>query len=89
VLFDGTELRTRTKRRGAFDGLSVDEHGNLWATGPGGVLILAPDGRHLGTLLTERATANCCFGGPGGTTLYLTADERLMRIETKVRAVTR
>lgn len=89
VLFDGTELRTRTKRRGAFDGLSVDEHGHLWATGPGGVLILAPDGRHLGTLLTERATANCCFGGPGGTTLYVTADERLMRIETKVRAVTR
>jgi len=89
VFFDATGLTKRTGRRGAFDGLSVDEHGNLWATGPGGVVVLAPDGRHLGTLLTGRATANCCFGGPDGRTLYVTADDRLMRIETKVRGVTR
>ncbi|MGH8020943.1 MAG: SMP-30/gluconolactonase/LRE family protein [Opitutaceae bacterium] len=84
--FDGTELIQRTGRRGAFDGLAVDERGNLWATGPGGVLILAPDGRHLGSLLTGRATANCSFGGRDGSALFITADDRLMRIETKVRA---
>lgn len=84
VFFDGTALRD-ANRRGAFDGLSVDEHGNLWATGPGGVLILTPDGRHIGSLLTGRATANCCFGGPDGTTLYVTADDQLMRIPTQVR----
>ncbi|MBE2214508.1 MAG: SMP-30/gluconolactonase/LRE family protein [Opitutaceae bacterium] len=89
VFFDGAELTQRTGRRGAFDGLSVDEHGNLWATGPGGVLVLSPEGRHLGTLLTGRATANCCFGGPGGRTLFVTADDRLMRLETKVRGVQR
>lgn len=87
VFFDATELTARTGRHGAFDGLSVDERGNLWATGPGGVLLLSPEGRHLATLLTGRATANCCFGGAAGTTLYVTADDRLMRIETKVRAV--
>lgn len=34
------------------DGLKVDDKGNLWATGPGGVLVLTPEGRQLGTLLT-------------------------------------
>jgi len=89
VLFDGTDLAKRTGRRGAFDGLSVDERGNLWATGPGGVLVISPEGRHLGTLLTGRATANCCFGGPEGRTMFVTADERLMRIETRGRAAAR
>ena len=81
VFFDGSRL----KRRGAFDGLSIDDQGNLWATGPGGVLVITPDGRHVGTLLTGRATANCCFGGPDGTTLFVTADDQLMRIRTNVR----
>ena len=81
--FDATPLQ-RSGRRGAPDGLSADQHGNLWATGPGGVLIIDPAGKLLGTLLTGRATANCCFGGPQGTTLYITADDVLCRIETKV-----
>ena len=89
VFFDGTDLRTKANRRGAFDGLSVDEQGNLWATGPGGVLVLTPEGRHIGSLLTGRATANCCFGGPDGKTLYVTADDLLLRITTTVRGVQR
>ena len=47
-------------------------------TGPGGVLVLAPDGTHLGTFLTGQATANCAFGGDGRT-LYMTADSHLCR----------
>jgi gluconolactonase len=83
VFWDGTALIARTKRTGAPDGLKVDTHGNLWATGPGGVLILSPEGKHLGTVLTGRATANCAFGGADGHTLYLTADRTLLRIKTK------
>ncbi len=89
VFFDGTGLIARTKRSGMFDGFAVDERGNLWASGPGGVVILTPEGRHVGSLLTGRATANCCFGGPDGSTLYVTADDRLMRIATKTRAPAR
>lgn len=86
VFWDSTELIARTKRRGGMDGLKVDEHGNLWATGPGGVLIISPSGQHLGSLLTERATANCAFGGPDGRTLFITADDLLLRVATKVKS---
>ena len=82
VLFDGTEL-VRNGRSGLFDGLKVDQQGNLWATGPGGVLILSPEGRHLGTLRTGQATANCAFGGDGSV-LYITADGVLCRVQTRV-----
>jgi gluconolactonase len=82
VFFDASALRAQG-RKGALDGMKVDVHGNLWTTGPGGVLILSPAGRLLGSVLTGRATANCCFGGPQGHTLYLTANDRLCRVETK------
>jgi gluconolactonase len=82
VLFDTTAL-AGAGRRGLPDGLKVDQQGNLWATGPGGVLILTPDGRHLGTILTGQATANCAFGDDGST-LYITADGILCRIRTRV-----
>ncbi len=44
------------------DGLKVGHQGNLFATGPGGVLVFSPDGNHLGTINTTVATANCAFG---------------------------
>ncbi len=84
VFFDGTELIARTKRHGGFDGLKVDQHGNLWTTGPGGILILSPAGKHLGTLLTGQPTANLAFGGPDGRTLFITANNLLLRIATNV-----
>src|SRR6202043_249216 len=61
VFFDATELAKT--RKGLPDGLRVDKQGNLFATGPGGVLVFAPDGTHLGTIATGVPTANCAFGG--------------------------
>lgn len=84
VFFDGTELMARTKRQGGFDGLKVDAHGNLWTSGPGGILIISPAGQHLGSLLTGQPTANCAFGGADGKTLYITANNQLLRIKTSV-----
>ena len=77
ILFDATTLAKT--RRGLPDGLKIDTEGNLFATGPGGVLILTPDGSHLGTILTGQATGNCAFGDDGRS-LYMTADMSLMRI---------
>jgi len=68
------------KRKGLPDGLKVDRRGNLFATGPGGVLVFTPRGKHLGTILTTQATSNCAFGD-NGKTLYITADMYLLRIK--------
>ena len=80
TFFDATTL-SRT-RKGLPDGLKVAPDGTIFATGPGGVLVLSPDGTHLGTLLTGQATANCCFG-EGGRTLFITADSWLCRVRLR------
>jgi gluconolactonase len=77
IFFDAASLAKN--RRGLPDGLKVDVRGNLFATGPGGVLVIAPDGTHLGTLLTGRATANCALGDDGAS-LFITADSLLCRV---------
>jgi len=68
------------------DGLVVDQNGNVFQTGPGGVFVLGPDGKHLGMILTTQATANCTFGDDGST-LYITADMYLLRIYLNVKGV--
>jgi gluconolactonase len=73
-------------RKGLPDGMKVDVHGNLWATGPGGVLIISPEGKHLGTINTGEATANCAWGNDGST-LYITADMFLCRVKTLTKGV--
>lgn len=72
--------------RGLPDGLRVDKSGNLFATGPGGVRVIAPDGTLLGRIDTGEATANCAFG-EDGSTLYLTADGYLCRIRLKTKGI--
>ena len=79
VLFDSTKWVGQKK--GLPDGMKVDRMGNLFATGPGGVLVFSPDGTHLGTLATGEATANCGWGDDGKT-LYITADMYLCRVRT-------
>ena len=59
VFFDGKELAK--KDVGLFDGLKVHPSGNIFATGPGGVLIIKENGDHIGTIRTEVRTANCAF----------------------------
>ena len=71
-------------QKGLPDGMKVDRAGNLFATGPGGVLVFDPDGTHLGTLNTGVATANCGWGDDGSV-LYITADMYLCRIRLTTR----
>jgi gluconolactonase len=82
VFFDATDWVP--ERPGLPDGLKVDEAGNLFASGPGGVLVFSPDGRHLGTIRTTQATANCAFG-EDGSSLYMTADSYLLRVRLRNR----
>ena len=64
---------------GAPDGMSVDNAGNIFATGPGGVWVFAADGTHLGTIMPDEVPANVGWGDDGRT-LYMTAQTGLYRI---------
>ncbi len=65
VFFDSTEWVG--KKKGLPDGMRVDAAGNLFATGPGGVLIFSPRANTWAPSLTGEATANCAWGkGRGG-----------------------
>ncbi|MEZ6142781.1 MAG: SMP-30/gluconolactonase/LRE family protein [Zavarzinella sp.] len=66
------------------DGMKVDNKGNIWATGPGGVWVFNATGKHIGTVYTGEKTANCGWGNDGSV-LYLTADKNLCRIRTTVK----
>jgi gluconolactonase len=82
VLFDSSPLAKI--HSGLPDGLKLDTEGNLYASGPGGILVLTPEGTHLGTILTGRATSNCAFGDDGHS-LYITAHTYLMRVRLHAR----
>lgn len=64
---------------GVPDGFDVDRAGNLWASGPGGVVVIAPDGTHLATVRMPEQPANATFNSDE-TALYLTARTGLYRL---------
>ena len=80
---------TVDKAPGGADGVKVDQRGNLYSTGPGGVWIISADGKHLGTISTATigVMTNVAFGDPDGKTLYLTARRTLARIRVNVPGV--
>ncbi len=64
---------------GAADGMTIDRNGNLFATGPGGIWVISPDGRHLGSIQPDEVPANAAWGDDGST-LYMTARTGLYRV---------
>jgi gluconolactonase len=71
---------------GVPDGLKIDVNGNVFATGPGGVHVFAPDGTRLGRIITDVPTANVAFGEDGAT-LFITANHRVLRMRTRTRGM--
>lgn len=67
------------------DGFKIDEKGNLFATGPGGVWVFSAEGKPLGRIETGQRTANCAWGDDGST-LYIAAHMLILRIRTRTRA---
>ncbi|MGI9429360.1 MAG: SMP-30/gluconolactonase/LRE family protein [Bythopirellula sp.] len=82
IFFDASELAKNNQ--GMPDGLKLDQAGNLFATGPGGVLVISPAGEYLGTISTGQRISNCAFGDDGKT-LYMTSDMYLARIRLATR----
>jgi gluconolactonase len=78
-------VSTGERADGWLDGMKCDEHGNVWATGPHGIWILDPAGRHLGTLRTPEPALNLHWGGDGWSTLFITGRSTLFRVRTSTR----
>jgi gluconolactonase len=76
VFFDMTDAEGED----AIDGIKVDPDGNLFVCGPGGIWVLSPDGRHLGTIAPPEAPHNLAWGDDDGRTLYITALTSIYRI---------
>ena len=75
------------KAPGGPDGMKVDQKGNVYCTGPGGLWIMSPNGTHLGTILTSELPANLSFGGADGKTLFLCARTGLYQVHLKIPGI--
>jgi gluconolactonase len=82
VLLDAKPLM-KDGAPGLPDGLSVDFAGRLFVAGPGGLLVLTPEGELLGVIETGRTVSNCCFG-EDGRTLFITSTDIVVRVRLKV-----
>lgn len=69
------------------DGIKVDQKGNLYVSAPGGLWVISPEGKHLGTIVTPRHAHNMAWGDADGKTLYLCARSGLYRIRLNIAGV--
>jgi gluconolactonase len=71
---------------GGPDGLKIDQAGNLWATGPGGIRIITPEGKVLGLIRMPKQTANLAFG-EDGKTVYITSSDAIYKVRSNIAGV--
>jgi SMP-30/Gluconolactonase/LRE-like region len=66
------------------DGLKVDSIGRVYCTGPGGIWVMAPDGRRIGVIRWPEQAVNFAFGGPDRRTLLCCAHTSVYTLRVKV-----
>jgi gluconolactonase len=71
----------------ALDGIKVDRQGNLYVSGPGGLWVISPAGKHLGTIKAPKHIHNMAWGDADGQTLYLCARSGLYRMRLGIAGV--
>ncbi len=71
----------------AIDGIKVDQSGNLYVSGPGGLWVLSAEGKHLGTIITPKHVHNLAWGDEDGKTLYMCARSGLYKMRLNVAGV--
>lgn len=72
---------------GVPDGMRVDKKGNIYSSGPGGVWIISPEGKHIGTIKVPEVVGNVAWGDKDGKTLYIVASTSVFRVRTKVAGI--
>jgi len=88
-LSDGEIFLDATNERdeNAWDGMKVDQNGNLYLSGPGGLWIISAEGKHLGTVVGPEHPHNLAWGDEDGKTLYLCAQTGLYRIRVNIPGI--
>jgi gluconolactonase len=74
-------------RPGITDGMKVDTKGNIWESGPRGIWVISPQGKHLGTILVPELVANVEFGDADHKTLYVAARSSVYKIRVNVPGI--
>ena len=64
------------------DGIKLDQDGNIFVAAGDGILIITPEGKHIGTINTGRKTGNCEFTDDYRH-LFITADDYLLRVNLR------
>lgn len=78
---------TTDNRPGAPDGMKIDVRGNVWDSGPAGIWIISPQGRHLGTILTPERLSNLAWGDADAMGLYTTSGTMITHIRTRIQGI--
>jgi gluconolactonase len=76
-----------SKDPGVPDGMKIDQKGNIYGVGPGGIWILTSEGKHLGTIKFPEQPANLAWGDNDGKTLYVTATTGLYRVHVNIPGI--
>lgn len=71
----------------AIDGIKVDQKGNLYVSGPGGLWVISPEGNHIGTIITPKHVHNMAWGDEDSKTLYLCARSSLYRMRLNIPGI--
>ena len=87
TLANGRIFAEEEGENGVPDGMKVDQQGNVYLTGPGGIWVFDPIGTHLGVIQVPEVTANLGWGGDGWKTLFITATTSIYRIQLKVSGI--
>jgi len=66
---------------GVVDGMKCDERGNVYVTGPRGIWVIDPQGRHLGIIVMPEVAGNVNWGGRAGTISIAPARHRCIACE--------
>jgi len=81
ILLDGTDLKVRATVKQGADGFKIDQHGNIFSSGPDGINIISPSGKLLALIkVNGRPASNCAFNETKDV-LYITADDELLRVK--------
>jgi gluconolactonase len=81
---NGSVFVDMSGQKGAPNGMAVDREGNVYSGGPGGLWIMDPNGKHIGSIPLPAVAAGLAFGGPDLKTLFILDSRNLLQLRVKV-----